>query len=246
MNYRIIPFDEVTSTNDIAMNHENNYGEGTIITARRQTAGRGQRGNKWENPENEEQNLMFSLVLEPTHIRAEHQFLISEMGALSASDAIGEVTGSNLRCGLKWPNDLYVSEKKIGGILIEHTLQGEFLTRSVIGIGINVGQTEFDPSLPNPTSIALELPGSAVTPEELLEAFCRAFDSRYIQPMEKLHSDYMERLWRNDGFYPYTDQNGPFEATIRGISPYTGELTLVDTMGQSRHYWFKEVEAVIE
>lgn len=245
MDYRIIELEEVTSTNDEAMEHPERYAQGSIITAQRQTAGRGQRGNKWESP-NAGENLMFSLVLEPTHIRAEHQFQVSEMAALSASDAVREITGENVRCVVKWPNDLYVGDRKIGGILIEHTLQGEFLTRSVLGIGINVSQQAFDPSLPNPTSLAMELPDNQITPQELLKAFCDAFSTRYAQEATALHDDYMERLWRNDGFYPYTDHNGPFEATIRGINPHTGELTLIDQNRQPRHYWFKEVEAVIE
>ncbi len=244
MNYNIIALDEVTSTNDVAMGSD--YGAGTIVTARRQTAGRGQRGNRWENSGIEGENLLFSLVLEPSHVRAEHQFLISMMAALAASDAIEAVTQGGVRCAVKWPNDLYVRDRKVGGILIEHSLQGEFLTRSVVGIGVNVGQREFDPGLPNPTSLALELGGSAPGPEVLLEAFCNAFERRYAMPEEELYGDYMARLWRRDGFYPYQEPRGPFEATIRGVNPHTGELTLVDTLGQPRHYWFKEVEAVLD
>ena len=86
MEFRIISFDEVSSTNDVAMGAADRYGHGCVLTARRQTAGRGQRGNRWESEPGV--NLMFSLVLEPTHILVEEQFRISEMAALAASDAV--------------------------------------------------------------------------------------------------------------------------------------------------------------
>jgi BirA family biotin operon repressor/biotin-[acetyl-CoA-carboxylase] ligase len=240
MTYQIITLGEVTSTNDVAM-HSGDYAHGTIITARRQTAGRGQRGNRWENPQTEGDNLLFSLILEPTHIRAEHQFQISMMAALAASDAV--------HCSVKWPNDLYIGDRKVGGILIEHTLQGEFLTRSVIGIGINVGQRVFDPGLPNPTSIALESPTSSTPmPEEVLRGFCDAFTLRYSQSSAELQADYRTRLWRGEGkYHPYKDiESGEtFEAIIHSVNAHTGELSLVDTTKKARNYWFKEVEAIL-
>lgn len=149
--YEVVRFESLGSTNDEAMSHTS-YTHGTIILAQNQSAGRGQRGNIWQS--NPGENLTFSLVLEPVHIPVYEQFRLSIMAALAASDALREL---GVSCCVKWPNDLYVGDKKIGGILIEHNLQGEFLTRTVIGIGINVAQREFPASLPNPTSVTLEL-----------------------------------------------------------------------------------------
>ncbi len=251
MEFRIISFDEVSSTNDVAMGAADRYGHGCVLTARRQTAGRGQRGNRWESEPGV--NLMFSLVLEPTHILVEEQFRISEMAALAASDAVREATGGGVRCAIKWPNDLYVGDRKLGGILIEHTLQSEYLSRSVVGVGINVGQRRFDASLPNPTSIAGELSddGTAVlpSPEEVLRAFCGAFERRYAEPGEALHGAFMERLWRADGgFYLYRDaaSGERFRAAIEAVDRLTGELTLrLAEGGGVRRYWFKEVEPLL-
>lgn len=250
MEFRIFPFDEVTSTNDVAMSGADIYGHGSVLTARRQTAGRGQRGNRWCSAPGE--NLMFSLVVEPEHILVEQQFRISEMAAMAASDAVWAVTNGRVVCQVKWPNDLYVNDKKIGGILIEHSLHSEYLSRSVIGIGINVRQREFDPALPNPTSIANELSvtGPAPSPEEVLTAFCEAFARRYSQEEMTLHADFMGRLWRGDPTrsYPYRDaaSGEVFEASIAGVNRHTGELTLRLTShsGKVRRYWFKEVEAI--
>ena len=219
------------------------YREGTIITARRQTAGRGQRGNRWVSEPG--MNLMFSLVLEPTHIPVERQFRISEAAALAASDAVRRVTRG----------DLYVVDRKLGGILIEHSLQSEYLSRSVIGIGINVRQREFDPSLPNPTSIANELPPDAapVAPDELLAAFCEAFSLCFAQVgtdagCKALHADFTARLWRGKAreSYPYRDvaSGERFEAKVAGVDADTGELILRLFSDEIRRYWFKEVEAI--
>ena len=248
MEFRIFPFDEVTSTNDVAMHDPAAYPHGSVVTARLQTAGRGQRGNRWVSEAG--RNLTFSLAIEPTHILVEQQFRISEMAALAASDAIRAVSDGGVACRIKWPNDLYVGDRKIGGMLIEHALHSEYLSRSVIGIGINVRQRSFDPSLPNPTSLAnewdrLSLPGDVPSPEELLQAFFRAFEWRYEQPQNDLHADFLARFWRGDGaLYPYRESASGelFEARIAGVDPHSGELTLRLADGTERRYWFKEVE----
>lgn len=253
MEFRIVSMDRVTSTNDVAMASPVLYREGTVITARCQTAGRGQRGNRWESRPG--LNLMFSLVLEPTHVRVERQFGISQAAAVAASDAVRTATAGRVACRVKWPNDLYVGDRKLGGILIEHALQSEYLSRSVVGIGINVRQRDFDPALPNPTSIARELPPDAPVPgpEEVLAAFCEAFPRRYEALRSEegrwaLHTEFMARLWRGAAgeSYPYRDAatGERFEASVAGVDSETGELILRLLSGETRRYWFKEVEAI--
>ena len=238
MKFDIIEFGEVTSTNDIASS--GNYPHGTVVTARTQTCGRGQRGSNWESAPGE--NLLFSLVIRPSHIPAAHQFLISMAGALTASDALKEV---GLDCMVKWPNDLYVGDRKIGGILIEHWLEGEKLSGSVIGIGINVRQRQFDLSLPNPTSVALETGNSDHSPGYILKMFCQAFEARYAQPADSLHSDYMSRLWRGTGLHFFRDRQGlEFRASVAGIDPLGGIMTLRLEDGSAMDFLFKEVKFV--
>lgn len=233
---KILNFEELTSTNDEAMHGE--YAHNTIITARRQTAGRGQRGNSWQSVPGE--NLTFSLVLEPHHIPVVEQYRLSMMAALAASDAVRSI---GVECNIKWSNDLYVGDCKIGGILIEHSVMGEMLTRTVIGIGINVRQREFPTTLPNPTSIIKH--GVDTTPEALLALFIEFFAERYTQPTEHLHVDYMARLWRHDVSAMYTDSDGRFSARIKEVDPLTGMLTLRTEQGDERQYWFKEVEFLL-
>lgn len=236
MQFNIIELDRVTSTNDVAA--AGDYPQGTIITALTQTAGRGQRGNKWESKPGE--NLTFSLVVRPLHIAPDRQFLISMMAALAASDALN---ATGVGCKVKWPNDLYANDSKIGGILIENSLMGEHFTGSIIGIGINVLQTRFDPGLPNPTSVSAQTGRIDVLPADLLGKFCIAFEKRYSHSTATLHGNYMERLWRGSGFHPYCEAGSrrQFMAEIKSIDPFSGMLTLRLEDDSQRDYWFKEV-----
>ena len=141
--------EQTDSTNNRAA--ESRYGAGDVVIAERQEAGRGQRGNSWSSTPGE--NLTFSVVLRPDFLPAERQFRISKAVALAVADTIAE---AGLRPAIKWPNDIYIGDRKVTGILIENDLMGPYLSRSVIGIGLNVNQTRFDPALPNPTSLAAE------------------------------------------------------------------------------------------
>ena len=165
MIYRI---DETTSTNDEARDAK--YRHGDIVWAERQTAGRGQRGHTWTSPEGE--NLTFSMVLEPRFLPVGEQFLLSEAVTLALTDTFAAY-GIDTR--IKWTNDIYVGDRKLVGILIEHNHAGASLSRTIAGIGINVNQTEFDPALPNPVSMAM-VAGRTFDRGEVLEAFRRQID----------------------------------------------------------------------
>lgn len=234
---RIVNFGSLESTNSEA--EKPIYKHGDIIVADFQTNGRGQRGNRWSSQKGA--NLMFSLVVE-IPVAVYEQFYISMLAAVSSMDALRRL---GIDCHIKWSNDLYVNDCKIGGILIEHHSMGEFLTKSIIGIGINVNQIEFDPNLPNPTSCALQ--GIQTSSNEVLTKFCETFERRLAQPSDDLYADFFDALWRKDGFYNYSDvEKGEiFSAKIAEVDRQTGELTLLDGVGNLRKYWFKEVEFVL-
>ena len=239
MLYRI---SETTSTNDDARGPK--YRHGDIIWAERQTAGRGQRGHAWLSAEG--LNLTFSLVLEPTFMPAGEQFLLNEAVALALTDTFAQF---GIATRIKWTNDIYAGDRKLVGILIEHSYSGSMLMRTIVGIGINVNQTEFDPALPNPVSMAVAA-GRTFDRSEVLEAFGKHIGTRYAQleqgERETLQRDYRERMYRLGERYTYRYPDGtPTEAAIEGVRP-TGELLLRHADGSLREDLFKEIEFVIE
>lgn len=231
-------FDSLGSTNVEAQ--RSIYADGDVIVADFQTDGRGQRGNVWASKKG--QNLMFSMVCE-IPVPVYEQFYVSMLAAVAARDAVCQM---GLECQIKWSNDLYVKGCKIGGILIEHHSMGEFLTKSIIGIGINVNQVEFDPSIPNPTSFLAH--DIEIEPKMVLEAFCVAFEKLKEQKIDFLHSRFMDCLWRRSEWAPFFDveKKEQFLAQISAVNPCTGEITLLDKNSLKRNYWFKEIEFILE
>lgn len=238
----IYHIEETTSTNDDA--RDPNYVHGDVVWAERQTAGRGQRGHSWTSPEG--QNLTFTLVLEPRFLPVGKQFLLSEAVALALTDTFAAY-GIDAR--IKWTNDIYVGDRKLVGILIEHNYAGGELSRTIAGIGINVNQTDFDPALPNPVSMATAT-GRTFVREEVLEQFLACLRARYAQleggDGEGLQRDYRTRMYRLGEMHPYRYPDGTLtHATIEGVKP-SGELLLRHDDGSLREYLFREIEFVLK
>jgi BirA family biotin operon repressor/biotin-[acetyl-CoA-carboxylase] ligase len=234
-------FDELGSTIDEA--RDGKYRHGDVIVARRQSAGRGQRGKKWSGTEGE--SLMFSVVLDTSFLRAADQFAVLEAVALALVDTMASY---GLEARVKWPNDIYIGDRKIVGVLIDHTLgPGGMLRRSGAGIGINVGQQVFEDWLPNPTSMALET-GREFDLREVLERFHGRLTQRFGTlrrgGREALRSDYHALLYRRDTPARFATPDGErFTGTIRGVGP-DGELT-IETDDGPRRFLFHEISMVI-
>lgn len=239
MIYRI---HETTSTNDEARDPK--YGHGDIVWAERQTAGRGQRGHTWASPEG--LNLTFTQVFRPTFLPVGEQFFLSEAISLALTDTFAAY-GIDAR--IKWTNDIYVGDRKLVGMLIEHNYSGRMLARSIAGIGINVNQTEFDPSLPNPVSMALAA-GRTFDREEVLATFAAQCSRRYEQLRDgdrtALGEEYRARMYRLGEPHSYRLPDSTlFEAAIEGVRP-SGALILRRNDGTVGEYLFREVEFVID
>lgn len=230
-----------TSTNDDARSRELHHMD--VVWAEWQSAGRGQRGHSWHSVENE--NLTFSVVLEPHFLPIVEQFLLSEVVALALVATMREW---GIECRIKWTNDIYAEDKKIVGVLIEHSLSTERIERTIVGIGINVNQREFPADLPNPTSMAVEC-GKVLDREEVLRSFMRHLESLYgaLERGEKgrLEERYRQTMYHLGEEHTYAYSSGErFRATIRGVRP-SGELRLEHADGIVREYAFKEVEFVL-
>lgn len=240
MSMEHLHLEETASTNSWLREHAAGCGSPLMVTAACQTAGRGQRGNTWESEPG--RNLTFSVYYEPEGMHPRDQFRLSEAVALAIADVLG-VYG--IEACVKWPNDIYVGNMKICGILIENSLMGASVSHSIIGAGLNVNQREFVSDAPNPVSMSL-LTGREYDLEEVRLAVAESFECRLGMlgrgEYDRLHADYMSCLWRREGRHPYTDRRTGevIEAEIAAIGG-DGMLTLCLASGELRTYAFKEV-----
>ena len=197
----------VDSTNEEARRHISDIDNLSVLSAYEQTAGRGQRGNTWTS--NAGENLMFSIVLKSPVLMAEDHFALNEITALSVADFL---TTYGIKAEIKWPNDIYVGDRKICGILIENSFRGNAISSSIIGIGLNINQRNFNVNLPNPTSMVLCMQNqddrSRHTTESFdiktcLEGFMNIFTSYYDRflttscDLSPLRQRYLDSLWRS-------------------------------------------------
>lgn len=239
VTFRVHRFAEVSSTNDIASGSE--YRHGDLVLADRQTAGRGQRGNRWVSQGG--MNALFSAVVEPTHRRVDEQFAVSMGTALAVCDV---AAGFGVEARVKWPNDIYVGDRKLCGILIEHASCGAYLCRSVVGVGINVVQCDFPPEAGGTTSLHLQ-GATGATVSAVVRAWGEAFWGYYKEPTEELVERFRARMWRGEGLFGYRDAKTgeEFSARVAALDGGTGLLTLETATGDRREYYFKEVEFIV-
>jgi len=244
MKYIIL--EEVDSTNSYVSLHAGELDDMTMVVAHSQTAGRGQRGNSWESEPG--LNLTFTLFAKRLPVAPAEQFAISEAVALAVADYL---QSEGIAAEVKWPNDIYVDNRKISGILIEHALMGSSLEQTRIGVGLNVNQEVFRSDAPNPVSMRM-LTGkeyavnrvaaaAGVYLEKRLAALADA-DSRAA-----MHGEFKRRLWRREGEHPFRlrGDSRVFGGVIEDVSPL-GPLKVRDTAtGCTGEYMFKEIEFVL-
>lgn len=244
----IIWYDTIDSTNTEARRHISDIDRMSVYAAKFQTAGRGQRGNRWDSSAG--QNLTFSILVnlehkDMPHICAREQFLLSIISALTVSDFLRETGIENK---IKWPNDIYVRDKKICGMLLENILSGDSVSKSIVGIGLNLNQTEFPPELVNPTSV-LKITGTRQEPAMALERIVEIFNghiSRLAEKKDSLTAGFKERMYRLEvpGNYHDCIDGYDFTGKIKGISA-EGLLLMEMPDNTVREYSFKEVSYII-
>lgn len=241
--YPIIHVEEISSTNEY-FNSQANFdgvGEGAIVYADYQTKGRGQKGNVWESEKGK--NLLFSMVLCPHILKINEQFIISQIVSLAIQEFLNTETGS---VKIKWPNDIYWRDQKICGILIENILKEATIERSIIGVGLNVNQTEFSGWIPNPVSLKM-INGRNYDIKSVAEKIQTRILTYYHQlkkgNIEEIRKKYKANLYRYEGYYMYADAQGVFEARIKDVEN-NGVIVLETKEQTEKKYFFKEVKYI--
>lgn len=210
------------------------------VAADFQEAGRGQGSNRWFSDVGE--NMLCSILFRPP-VPAARQFLFNQYFSLTVRKFLLRYVPE---VKVKWPNDIYVGNRKIAGILIEHSVVGDRISRTIAGIGLNINQKEFPAPLPNPTSVFLETgvrhDVSALTAEFV--ALCAAEYGRLCEAnAEELRSEYLGCLYQRDEFRSYLIGSERVTARIDGVDAY-GRLLLSEKNGRKWCCGMKEVAFV--
>lgn len=244
MKFKTINIESIPSTNQYLFNliSEKEMSEGLVINTDNQTAGKGMGKNIWESEKGK--NLSFSLLLKPDFLKPEKQFVITQIISLAILNVCRKNLNSEKVC-IKWPNDIYVADKKIAGVLVQNIIKANSISDSVIGIGLNVNQEKFISDAPNPVSM-IQLAGVNFSIEKLLNELLDEIERNYsrlrVYPHTSwLNSKYVENLYRINQSYYFTDKNGRFKGEIIGIDNY-GQLKIKKSNGEILIYAYKEVE----
>jgi BirA family biotin operon repressor/biotin-[acetyl-CoA-carboxylase] ligase len=240
----ILYFKSLPSTNTQAsmLLKQESPAEGTVICTDFQTAGRGQPGNRWESESGK--NLLLSIILYPESVLPEDQFIISMMVSLGLCDIIDSYTGSN---SIKWPNDIYNGDGKIAGILIENSISGNKIISTIIGIGLNVNQTDFPKNLPNAVSIK-SITGKETERYSAMRKLLEGIDIRYKMLLygdrKSLRDEYISRLYRYGKWNKFVSGSKSFTGKITNITG-SGKLRLEKENGTQVDFGFKEIDYII-
>ncbi|MEJ2593593.1 MAG: biotin--[acetyl-CoA-carboxylase] ligase [bacterium] len=246
MDYHIIHIPVLTSTNEYMqlLLDDREYDEGLIVSTEFQQKGKGHGNNQWESEKGS--NLLFSLLLKPAFIEPSDQFVLTTCVSMALVRTLKKWI-DNLPVTIKWPNDIYVGDKKISGILMQHTIRGNRIKYSIAGIGLNVNQRSFSKEIPNPVSIA-RITGSPVNRQQVMNDLLGEIKTNYetlpsAAQREALHAGYCNSLYRYQEWSMFNDGK-TFKARITGITAF-GQLILEKDNGRKSTYGFKEVELLV-
>jgi BirA family transcriptional regulator, biotin operon repressor / biotin---[acetyl-CoA-carboxylase] ligase len=237
----LIFIDNLTSTNNyaLALIRKNPPAEGTIVYTNYQKGGRGQKGNHWESERGK--NLLISIILYPSAVSPPDQFIISKAISLGICDFLIEYARNVY---IKWPNDIYVENDKIAGILIESSVIAGKIENTIAGIGININQINFSNYSPNPVSLSL-LTGRTYDPFDCLKKVSYFLDKRYKQLVDRkyteIDSDYLLKLYRYREWHKFKDINKTYTGRIISLTQ-SGLLQIEEQNGLINEYSFKEVD----
>jgi len=237
----IVRLQETKSTNNYANTQisENVVLEGTVFLAYEQTAGRGQLSNFWESEAGK--NLTFSLVLYPDFLEIRRQFMLSKVVTLGVYRALHKYV-DHLK--IKWPNDIYAGNRKLGGILIENSIMYGLLKSSVVGIGLNVNQSVFHSMAPNPVSLQI-LTNQHYDTDCILIEVLTAINYYYVLLREgedeKIDQEFISVLYRLNEKHLFKAEDEVFSGEIIGINEI-GQLLVRKEDDKIMDFHFKEVE----
>jgi BirA family transcriptional regulator, biotin operon repressor / biotin---[acetyl-CoA-carboxylase] ligase len=243
-NQNFIFLTEVESTNNYAnqLVLSKAAEHGTVVLAQYQKKGRGQQKNHWESEFGK--NMLASFIIFPPFLIAAKQFYISKIVSLALVDFLKTETNE---VTVKWPNDIYIQNKKIAGILIENSVKGNNVSSAIIGIGLNLNQEKFISDAPNPVSLK-QITGKDYIVEtvarQISEYFFIWYDKLQFGCFNEIDTFYFNQLFRANEWALFSKEGKIFESKITGIGGF-GQLILEERNCSISEFMFKEVEFII-
>jgi len=242
-----IELQSVDSTNNYALAqiHANMAQPGTCYFAHEQTSGKGQRGKSWATERGT--NIVLSIVIKPDFLQPFQQFQLSACVAVGTRQFFSEYDIDSLK--IKWPNDIYWRDQKLGGILIENIIRshegGGTWDWAVVGIGMNINQTNFATDLKNPVSLK-QITNKNFNQVDLAKALCMSVDDSYKRLANKeanaILEMYNQFLYKKHETVEFKKDNRIFAGTIKNVTP-TGQLTVQHSMEEQ--FDFGQIEWLI-
>ena len=238
---KVIYLPSCHSTNDIAAElvRSGVTMEGAVVITDDQTKGRGQRGTTWLSQPRS--NLTMSVILTPTFLSIQDQFLISQAMALGISSYLSNYSDE---VKIKWPNDIYIGHKKICGTLIENSIQGSRLASAVVGMGININQTDF--SNPRATSLAKESGKEFLLTDEFYQLIQHLdawyFKLKSTRNNQEIRQAYLEKLLGYNELCLFRYQNEILSGTVTGITDIGKLCVRFENQPAAKELDLKEVE----
>lgn len=224
VGHKIIRLDNVNSTNSYLSENRNNasFFEGIVVVANTQSKGRGQGENLWHS--NNGDNLLFSVLLQPK-CDLIYQFYLNQFIATAICQTLNHF---GLNCEIKWPNDILVNNKKIAGILIENKIKGRTLHSSIVGIGLNINQSDFPDEIINPTSMKLLL-NKSIDKEIVLNTLIVQIEKNYFKfkrnEFDSIDKSYQSSLFMRNKKAFFMINNRAVQAIVREVNKQ-GEIAL--------------------
>ncbi len=214
--------------------------EGTVIMADNQFAGRGQQENIWHATAG--LNLTFSVFFKPVFLPINKQFMLNIAVSTGIRKALQQIVLQGIK--VKWPNDIYFEDRKLGGILIENTLSGNCYKSSIVGIGINVNQEDFNPEQVKRATSLRKILQADVNLTELMGEICSSIEAEYLKlksgNYNALLTEYLKGMYRFNEDAAYREAGIAFMGRIVDVTE-TGQL-IIEAEGKNKSYNFKEIE----
>ncbi len=218
IGHAFIELQTVDSTNNYAtaLLHEGMAQHGLVVFSHHQTHGRGQRSREWITSPDE--GISLSIVVQPPGLAIADLFLLSMATAVAVQRFFAVYAGSNTK--IKWPNDLYWGDRKAGGILIENSIAGLEWKHAVVGIGININQTQFDPAVQNAVSLK-QITARHMEVIPLAKELCRHVQQAYEEMWQNAQitvNNYHEVLYKRNEEVKLKRGNKVFNTRVKSVT----------------------------